>query len=127
MAVPRITSEELKQRLDGDAGARPILIDVRLKYPYEHSTVRLPGALRMFPGALDPAALPKNRDIVLYDSDPEDLVSERAAADLIRLGYRAVALAGGIAGWVNAKFPTDSKPAPLPASPMRPPAGARKE
>jgi rhodanese-related sulfurtransferase len=117
MAVPRITKEELKQRLDGPADTVPALIDVRLKYPYEHSTVMLPGAIRMAPGALDVARLPRDRDIVFYDSDPEELVAERVAAELIRLGYRAVALKGGIGDWVGAKLPTASKPAPQPAAP----------
>ena len=122
MAVPRITKEELNQRLDGAAGDRPIVIDVRLKYPYEHSTVTLPGALRMPPDALDLAAIPRDREIVLYDSDPHEMVSERAAADLLRRGFRAVVLAGGIRDWVNAKLPIDRKPAPQLATPM----GSRK-
>jgi rhodanese-related sulfurtransferase len=118
MAVPRVTKEALKQRLDGDPAERPVIIDVRLKYPYEHSTVTLPGAIRMAPGALNPALLPTDRDIVLYDSDPEELVSSRAAAELIRLGYRAAALTGGIAEWMAAKLPTASKSAPQPSAPL---------
>lgn len=122
MAVPRISKEELKQRLEGAAGDRPVVVDVRLKYPYEHSTVTLPGAVRMLPDAIDVGALPRDRDVVLYDSDPSELVSERAAADLIRRGYRAFVLAGGVADWVTAKLPTDSKPAPQPAAPAAKPA-----
>jgi rhodanese-related sulfurtransferase len=117
MPVPRVTKEVLKQRLDGDAAGRPVLVDVRLKYPYEHSSATLPGAIRMLPHALEPSALPKDRDIVLYDSDPDELVSSRAAAELIRLGYRAAALQGGIAEWMTAKLPTDSKPAPQALTP----------
>ena len=116
MAVPRISKEDLKQRLDGPADNAPVVIDVRLKYPYEHSTVTLPGAIRMPPGALDVTRLPRDRDIVVYDSDPEELVSERVADELIRLGYRAIALQGGIGDWVTAKLPTTAKPAPQPAA-----------
>ncbi len=122
MAVPRITKEELKQRLEGAAGDRPVVVDVRLKYPYEHSTVTLPGALRIAPGAADPSTLPRDRDIVLYDSDPGDMVSERVAADLIRRGFRASVLAGGVGEWVAARLPTATKPAPQPAVPV----GARR-
>jgi rhodanese-related sulfurtransferase len=120
MAVPRITKEELRLRLDSPPDSRPLIVDVRLKYPYEHSTVTLPGAVRMPPGALDASRLPRDRDIVLYDSDPEELVSTRVASELIREGYRASALVGGIAEWVNAKLPTDSKPAPQAAAPPTP-------
>lgn len=114
MAVPRISSEELKRRMD-DAAAAPLVIDVRLKYPYEHSTVLLPGAIRFGPGIVDPVTLPRDRDIILYDSDPAELVAEKAAAALIAAGHRASVLQGGIASWVTAKLPTDRKPAPQPA------------
>ena len=119
MTVPRISREELKQRLDAaPAASSPVvIIDVRLKYPYEHSTVTLPGALRMGPGHLDSSRLPRDRDIVLYDSDPEELVSSRVAQELLRQGYRVSVLAGGISDWGAAKFPTDSKPAPQASAP----------
>ena len=113
MAVPRISSEELKRRMD-DAAAAPLIIDVRLKYPYEHSTVLLPGAIRTGPGTVDRALLPRDREAVLYDSDPAELVAEKAAAELIAEGYRVSVLQGGIAAWTTAKLPTDSKPAPQP-------------
>ena len=116
MTVPRISKEDLKQRLDGAAGERPVLVDVRLKYPFEHSTVTLPGALRLNPDNPDYSALPRDHDLVLYDSDPGELVSERVGKELARRGYRASALQGGIGDWVTAKLPTDSKPAPQPAA-----------
>jgi rhodanese-related sulfurtransferase len=114
--VPRITKEELKQRLEGTAG--PILLDVRLKYPYEHSTVKLPGAVRLLPqGQLDTSRIPKDRDIVAYDSDPDELVSSRIAAELIRQGYRVSALKGGIAEWLTANYPIETKEALRSAPP----------
>ena len=116
MAVPRITKEDLKQRIDGAAGEAPVLVDVRLKYPYEHSTVTLPGALRLNPDSPDPSALPRDRDIVLYDSDPSELVAERVGEGLSRNGYRVSVLQGGIGDWVTAKLPTGTKSAPQPAA-----------
>ena len=126
MAVPRISKEDLKRRLEnaadgsvaGAASPGPVIVDVRLKYPYEHSTIMLPGAIRMSPGASDGSGLPRDRDIVLYDSDPEELVAERAAAALIRSGFRVLVLEGGIAGWAIAKFATDRKSAPQLAIPV---------
>jgi len=112
MPVPRVTKEDLKQRLEAaDAASRPVIVDARLKYPYEHSTVRLPGALRMAPEAIDPARLVRDRDIVVYDSDPDEVVSARVVADLIGQGFRAAALEGGISGWMAANLPTESKEA----------------
>jgi rhodanese-related sulfurtransferase len=117
MPVPRITKEDLKTRLEGDPANLPVILDARLKYPYEHSTVTLPGAVRVHLDTLDTSELSTDRDVVAYDSDPEELVSARVAAALIRKGYRASALQGGLAEWVNAKFPTDSKHAPMMAPP----------
>ncbi len=115
--TPRITKEELKQRLDGPPEARPILVDARLKYPYEHSTLTLPGAVRIGPGIADPSRLPRDREIIVYDSDPDELVSARVVAALIQQGFRAAALAGGIGEWIAAKLPTDTKSAPQAAPP----------
>jgi rhodanese-related sulfurtransferase len=110
VSVPRITKEDLKQRLEG--GSPPVVVDARLKYPYEHSTVKLPGAIRYAT-----ATLPRDRDIVVYDSDPNELASSNVAAELIRQGYRAVTLKGGINEWLTANLPTETKEAPRQAPP----------
>jgi rhodanese-related sulfurtransferase len=114
VSVPRISKEDLKQRLD--SGANPVLVDARLKYPYEHSTVKLPGAIR-FAGDGPVPSLPKDREVVVYDSDPNELASSRVAAVLIRQGYRAAALKGGIVDWLEAKLPIETKEAPKQAPP----------
>jgi rhodanese-related sulfurtransferase len=114
VAVPRISKEDLKQRLD--EGSSPVFIDARLKYPYEHSTVRLPGAIR-FTGDGPIPSLPRDRELVVYDSDPNELASSHVAAVLIRQGYRALALKGGIADWMSANLPTETKDAPKQATP----------
>jgi rhodanese-related sulfurtransferase len=114
--VPRITREDLKARLDSSApDAIPIIIDARLKYPYEHSTVRLPGAIRYREDA--PTAIPRDRDVVVYDSDPNELASSHVAAQLIHQGYRASALKGGINDWMAANLPTETKDAVRQAPP----------
>ena len=114
MAAPRITKEEVKQQLDG--GSAPVLVDARLKYPYEHSTVKLPGAIR-YAGEGPLPSIPRDKSVVVYDSDPNELASSRVAADLIRQGYRAAALKGGIVEWLEAKLPTEVKEAPKQAPP----------
>ena len=50
-------------------------------------------------------------------------MSAKVAAALIRQGYRASALQGGIEEWLAAKLPTDSKEAPKQKPPV---AGALK-
>jgi rhodanese-related sulfurtransferase len=114
VAVPRISKEDLKQRLEAEPP--PVIVDARLKYPYEHSTVRLPGAIRLGDAASIPT-LPRDRDIVVYDSDPNELAGSKVVASLIRQGYRAVALKGGIGDWMAANLPTETKEAPKQAPP----------
>jgi rhodanese-related sulfurtransferase len=112
--VPRITKEELKSLLE--SGTPPVLVDARLKYPFEHSTVKLPGSVRIGQGSASPG-FPRDREIVVYDSDPNEVASSDVAARLIRQGYRAVALKGGIADWLAANLPTETKEAPKQATP----------
>jgi len=115
MPVPRITKEELKQRLDADP-ASVAVVDARLKYPYEHSTVRLPNAVRFAPGATELAGVPRDRELVVYDSDPEELTARSVALVLMKLGHRVRVLEGGIAAWVGANLPIETKDAPKPAA-----------
>jgi rhodanese-related sulfurtransferase len=114
VAVPRILKEDLKQQLE--SAEPPVLVDARLKYPYEHSTMKLPGALR-YTGDPDALSLPKERTVVVYDSDPDELASTPLVAALIRRGYRATALKGGIVDWLAANLPTETKEAPKQAAP----------
>jgi rhodanese-related sulfurtransferase len=118
MPVPRIAKEELKQQLEAaDPAHVPVILDVRLKYPYEHSGLKLPGALRVSPDTVDVASIPRGRPVVAYDSDPDELASVRVAAHLIRQGYQAAALKGGISDWISANFPVEPKDAPKTAPP----------
>jgi rhodanese-related sulfurtransferase len=118
MPVSRITKEDLKARLESpDSAMHPVLVDVRLKYPYEHSTVRIAGAIRMAPDAVNVSQLPRDRDIVVYDSDPDEVTGSAVAAGLLAQGFRASVLAGGIAEWAGANLPMDAKVAPKPAPP----------
>lgn len=107
MPVPRISRDDLKARLD--AGTPPVIFDARLKYPYEHSTVKLPGAVRVSPEGLDLPTVPAGSDIVVYDSDPGEIVSAPIVALLIDRGFKASALKGGIAEWMAASFPTEPR------------------
>ena len=118
MAIPRITKEDLQTLLEDDQSAAPVIVDARMKYPYEHSTVILPDAIRLSSPDFDGSSIPKGKDVVVYDSDPDEIVSAKVAAALIRQGYRASALQGGIEEWLAAKLPTDSKEAPKQKPPV---------
>jgi len=126
MAVQRLTKEDLKQKIEAaDESTRPVLVDARLKYPFEHSTVKLPGAIRFAPAGGQPPDLPKHRDLVVYDSDPDEITAVSVAAGLLGAGYRVSVLKGGLAEWVGASLPIESKEAVRPAPPPAPaPAAA---
>ena len=114
MASPRITRDRLKARLD--EGAAVVIVDARLKYPYEHSSVRIAGAVRVM--ADDPLpAVPAGSEVVVYDSDPHELSASRLTARFIRAGVRAAALEGGIAEWLAGNLPVETKDAPRQAAP----------
>ena len=115
MTVERITKEQLKERLD--RGEKPTIVDVRLKYAYEHSTVKLPGAIRLPPYAIESVSLPTGPDVVAYDSDPNELVSTRVAGALLRKGYQVTVLKGGVPEWLAANYPIETKEAPRSAPP----------
>lgn len=119
MAVSRISKEDLKAKLDGEAGSRPVVVDARLRYPFVHSSMQLPGAVRVAPDQVSTTGLPKDRDVVVYDSDPDEITAVRVAAGLSQAGYRVQVLKGGLPEWVAANLPVDAKeavrtPAPPP-------------
>jgi rhodanese-related sulfurtransferase len=128
MAVSRISKEDLKQRLDGDEAGRPALADVRRKYAWDHSTLKLTGAVRLDPKAPSTTGLAKSRDLVVYDSDPDEITAVEVAAGLAGAGYRVQVLKGGLPEWVAANLPTETKdavraiPPPAPAAPAAQPA-----
>ena len=71
MAIPRITKEDLQAKLEAGASTAPVIVDVRLKYPYEHSTVKLPKAIRLSPPDFDGSSLPKEKDLsLIHISEP---------------------------------------------------------
>ena len=130
MPVSRISKDDLKQRLEGDEAARPVLADVRRKYAWDHSTLKLAGAVRLDPKAPATAGFAKTRDLVLYDSDPDEITAVDVGARLAREGFRVHVLTGGLPEWVGASLPTETKdavravPPPAPAAPA-PPAAAK--
>ena len=136
MAVSRITKEDVTLRLEGDEAARPALADVRRKYAWDHSTLKLPGAMRLDPKAPSTTGLSKDRDLVVYDSDPDEITGVEVAAGLAAAGFRVHVLKGGLPEWVAANLPTETKdavraippPAPLapaPAAPAAEPTAAK--
>ncbi len=66
--VPRVTVEELAERMTAHAGDDVILMDVRSHGYYDSGAARIAGSIRFEPNRLDEElkALPKDKDIFVY-------------------------------------------------------------
>ena len=108
MTQDAISTADLAATL-GTAGA-PLLIDVRRQPRFEESNVVIPGSLRRTHDqvAAWEAALPRDREIVVYCVHGLEIGSD-AAAELRAAGVRARFLEGGIEGWEEAGGPVMAK------------------
>ena len=119
MAISRVSPADLKARVE--AGDSVTVVDARLRYAYEHSSLLIPQALRVSPisMATDVVAVPTTHDVVVYDSDPDEVTALDVAARLAARGARVSVLTGGLNGWMAAGGATATKLAvgqPAPAA-----------
>lgn len=106
MRVARISPEELKGKLD--RGDEVVIVDLRLPYYFARAPLTLPGAIRIPPAELARwhGEIPRDREIVLYCSCPDERTSTRAALLLKQYGiHRVRPLAGGYETWTEKNFP----------------------
>ena len=99
-----------------EAGVIPVLLDVRTETEFETSPLRLPGAIRIEPLAVDAPdftlAVEPDQMIVTYCTSPEEATSAVVAHKLRERGYKRVRiLKGGLGGWTNARLPVETKSA----------------
>ena len=86
-------------------GDRPIVLDVRAQALRRVDARRIPGA---HPVDLDDiertaAAIPRDREVVVYCACPNEATAAKVAMQLRALGFRRVRpLAGGIEAWASA-------------------------
>jgi len=75
----------------------------------------LPGAIRLDPEELDGrhTHIPRDRDIVLYCTCPNETTSARVALALKKRGIeRVFPLEGGFEAWVSCGYPVEVLPPP---------------
>jgi S1-C subfamily serine protease/rhodanese-related sulfurtransferase len=95
-------------------GRNPMLVDVRTRTDFETSPLRLPGAVRLEPEAVEAGQLDFSAEhealIVTYDTSPGEATAEKLAITLRARGYKNVRiLKGGLGAWTNARLPVESK------------------
>jgi membrane protein DedA with SNARE-associated domain/rhodanese-related sulfurtransferase len=102
----RITPQEVRQMLD--AGERMVILDLRHPLDSVSDPRTLPGAVRVLPDEVTSRAdtLPRDEEIILYCTCPNEATSARVAQQLQKLGITRVRpLQGGFAGWKELGYP----------------------
>lgn len=100
LRVARITPRELKDKLSQQAAV--VIVDLRLPSDFEAAPLSLPGAIRVAPREMAHRhqEIPRDREVVLYCSCPDEKTSAQAALLLNSYGIRNVRpLAGGYEAW----------------------------
>jgi membrane protein DedA with SNARE-associated domain/rhodanese-related sulfurtransferase len=135
LRVARITVDELRRR---QAAGEPLtILDLRARTELEREPHVISGARHVGLDELERCRheLPRDRDIIVYCSCPNEASSASVALQLHRQGLERVRpLLGGIEAWRERDYPTERWPAagssahapaapPAPALPASPPSG----
>lgn len=110
LQMAKISVEELKQRLD--AGEAISVVDVRHPLALELDPETIPGAMNFTMEEIEHRhhEIPRDRDIVLYCTCPNEVSSARTAFLLKRKGiHRVRPLEGGLDAWRERKFPVERR------------------
>jgi membrane protein DedA with SNARE-associated domain/rhodanese-related sulfurtransferase len=108
LRMARISVDELHQKLE--TGENPIILDLRSKAEVERNPLLIRGArhLTMDELKLHQNEIPRDRDIILYCSCPNEVSSARMALLLQRHGFVHVRpLLGGIDAWRERNYPVE--------------------
>ena len=113
----RLTPDALRVRLE--SGAPLSILDLRTAIAFEVNRQTLPGAMRVDPEELDSrhSEIPRDCDIVLYCTCPNETTSARVALALKKRGIeRVFPLEGGIEAWLARGYPVEVLPSPAPTT-----------
>jgi rhodanese-related sulfurtransferase len=108
LRIARITAEQLEAELR--AGEPVFIADLRHDLDVQAQPTMIRGAVRIAPAALEKGEvkIPRDRDVVLYCSWPNEATSARVALLLRRRGVSRIRpLAGGFEGWRALGFPLE--------------------
>ena len=106
LRMGRISPEELYQRMN--SGEDVVIVDLRHTLEFEAEPETILGAVHMDSAALEEAVevIPRDREIVLFCSCPNEASAAQMALRLRNLGIRRIRpLAEGLAGWRARGFP----------------------
>lgn len=108
LRISRITVDELRRKLD--EGEEPVIVDLRHPVDVQANPHTIPGSLHMLAEEIDQRhhEIPRDRDIILFCSCPNEVTAARTALRLRKKGITKVRpLAGGIEAWRERNYPTE--------------------
>jgi rhodanese-related sulfurtransferase len=124
LRMARITASELRDMLN--AGKAPLIFDLRSSAAVQEDPALIRGAVHISMDDIESrlGEFPKDRDIIVYCSCPNEVSSARLALRLQRKGFTRVRpLLGGIDAWREQNFPmevsnthSDNSSAPVAAA-----------
>ena len=121
LRMAKISVDELKHKLD--AGEPVTVVDVRHPLSLELDPDVIPGAMNFLMEEIEHRhhEIPRDREIVLYCTCPNEVSSARTALMLKRKGiHRVRPLEGGLDAWRDRKFPVERRVNTEPPVPINP-------
>ena len=110
LRVARISVGELRQKLQ--AGETPLIFDLRSATALEQDPNLIQGAVHLSLEDIEKRQheFPRDRDIIVYCSCPNEVSSARLALKLQRNGFTRVRpLLGGLDAWREQNYPTEPR------------------
>ncbi|MFO0732104.1 MAG: VTT domain-containing protein [Nitrospiraceae bacterium] len=110
LRMAKISVDELKRRLD--AGEAITIVDVRHPLSLELDPEMIPGAMNFLLEEIEHRhhEIPRDREIVLYCTCPNEVSSARTAFMLKKKGiHRVRPLEGGLDAWRDRQFPVERR------------------
>jgi membrane protein DedA with SNARE-associated domain/rhodanese-related sulfurtransferase len=111
LRMARVTVDELRQKQE--SGENPVILDLRSQVEIAKYPSLIKGARHMTMDDINRLHLeiPRDRDIILYCSCPNEVTSAQVALQLHRKGIMRVRpLLGGIDAWRERNYPMDLHP-----------------
>ncbi len=115
LVASRLEPDELKRQLD--SGESVYIVDLRHPLELVPDPFTLPGALHVSPEDLAARVheIPRDRDVVLYCTCPNEATAATTAMKLHKLGVERIRpLRGGFDEWKRLGFPMDAIPPVIP-------------
>ncbi len=110
LRMARISVDELHQKQE--AGENPVILDLRSSAELERDPSIIRGAIHLVLAEIELRhhEFPRDRDIIVYCSCPNEATAARVALMLQRQGFTRVRpLLGGIDAWREQNYPMDSR------------------